>query len=189
MIHHITIITLHHPSPTYSGIDQQEAFPTMYILMLVAVLTLTKIIEIPTLSPRKFAPLAYFDKYICRRLVASQAVLLARVLLVSMAVGGEVVWGFTGISFVPILPRPFQFRVNPPLLFPSHPLYRAPCLTPQQKPTIQKSHLTKVSIYTSRHVLDFSLVNENFFSIINQNTKTLKLRKMTTLNTITFIVI
>ena len=88
MIHHITIITLHHPSPTYSGIDQQEAFPTMYILMLVAVLTLTKIIEIPTLSPRKFAPLAYFDKYICRRLVASQAVLLARVLLVSMAVGG-----------------------------------------------------------------------------------------------------
>ena len=78
----------HHPSPTYSGIDQQEAFPTMCILMLVAVLTLTKIIEIPTLSPRKFAPLAYFDKYICRRLVASQAVLLARVLLVSMAVGG-----------------------------------------------------------------------------------------------------
>ena len=88
MIHHITITTLHHPSPTYSGIDQQEAFPTMYILMLVTVLTLTKIIEIPTLSPRKFAPLAYFDKYICRRLVASQAVLLARVLLVSMAVGG-----------------------------------------------------------------------------------------------------
>ena len=88
MIHHFTITTLHHPSPTYSGIDQQEAFPTMYILMLVAVLTLTKIIEIPTLSPRKFAPLAYFDKYICRRLVASQAVLLARVLLVSMAVGG-----------------------------------------------------------------------------------------------------
>ena len=88
MIHHITIITLHHPSPTYSGIDQQEAFPTMYILMLVTVLTLTKIIEIPTLSPRKFAPLAYFDKYICRRLVASQAVLLARVLLVSMVVGG-----------------------------------------------------------------------------------------------------
>ena len=88
MIHHITITTLHHPSPTYSGIDQQEAFPTMCILMLVAVLTLTKIIEIPTLSPRKFAPLAYFDKYICRRLVASQAVLLARVLLVSMAVGG-----------------------------------------------------------------------------------------------------
>ena len=88
MIHHITITTLHHSSPTYSGIDQQEAFPTMCILMLVAVLTLTKIIEIPTLSPRKFAPLAYFDKYICRRLVASQAVLLARVLLVSMAVGG-----------------------------------------------------------------------------------------------------
>ena len=87
MIYHITITTLHHPSPTYSGIDQQEAFPTMYIFMLVTVLTLTKIIEIPTLSPRKFAPLAYFDKYICRRLVASQAVLLARVLLVSMAVG------------------------------------------------------------------------------------------------------
>ena len=121
MIHHITITTLHHPSPTYSGIDQQEAFPTMYILMLVTVLTLTKIIEIPTLSPRKFAPLAYFDKYICRRLVASQAVLLARVLLVSMAVGGEVVWGFTGISFVPILPRPFQFRVNPPRAFISIP--------------------------------------------------------------------
>ena len=88
MIHHITIITLHHPSPTYSGIDQQEAFPTMYILVLAVVLTLTKIIEILTLSPRKFAPLAYFDKCICRRLVASQAVLLARVLLVSMAVGG-----------------------------------------------------------------------------------------------------
>ena len=89
MIHHITITTLHHPSPTYSGIDQQEAFPTMYILMLVTVLTLTKIIEIPTLSPRKFAPLAYFDKYICRRLVASQAVLLARVVVGSSLLVGS----------------------------------------------------------------------------------------------------
>ena len=131
MIHHITITTLHHPSPTYSGIHQQEAFPTMYILMMVAVLTLTKIIEIPTLSPRKFAPLAYFDKYICRRLVASQAVLLARVLLVSMAVGGG---GGVGLhrdffcahsaATIPIPCKPTARFYFHPSLYTAHPALR-----------------------------------------------------------------
>ena len=159
--------------------------------MLVAVLTLTltKIIEIPTLSPRKFAPLAYFDKYICRRLVASQAVLLARVLLVSMAVGG----GGVGLhrdffcahsaATIPIPCKPTARFYFHPTLYTARRALRLNRNPQFRNPTWQKfQFIHPVMLWT------FFLFKKTF-SKINQNTTTSKLYKMTTLDTIPLIVI